>query len=541
MDNPSRAVYLFPAVLLVAGVVYVISSSRPRTAPLPLSRLPIATSQRNPADDPVRRPDRTTRTAGRRSMAGVRSAMTRAAIGRSTALSGSPSVSGAGRGAHNATMKRLPPTGVTRQFPTPPFRLFSDEDTLAVADGTISWDPPIAAPQVAPIAPEVASQTPPLSMSSPTPVEQATPAPAAKPAPAEEKTVADAGPRQAPSVKLDPQAVRAAFAQANRMVEQGKRLAEKRALHSARTEFRQALRLVAETMDRTDNGQRRLALRRAFTALKEAEELFAMTRRGETIQLNSLVLTHETPLLHGKDCSQLTPRAAMEIYFDYAEKQLAAALQGAPSSSNALFFLGKLQMSLAETPGSGLAGPKSIAYLQAALNVYPKHHYAANELGVLLARYGQWSDARDVLRQGLRARPTYEAWLNLAKVHDALNESNLAKLARDEATWLASSREQQQPLRASRDINQMVTWLPPEDFVGASPTSVAAGPSAAPPLTAAQQAVQQATQQQAVQQQADRTGPAGSSRTQATAVSHGDSTTPVSGNLGSPWRQPTRP
>jgi hypothetical protein len=70
---------------------------------------------------------------------------------------------------------------------------------------------------------------------------------------------------------------------------------------------------------------------------------------------------------------------------------------------------------------------------QAALTVHPEHHHAANELGVLLARYGQLQDARAVLRHCVRNRTNFPAvWRNLARDHEQLGEVDLARRANSE-------------------------------------------------------------------------------------------------------------
>jgi Flp pilus assembly protein TadD len=74
---------------------------------------------------------------------------------------------------------------------------------------------------------------------------------------------------------------------------------------------------------------------------------------------------------------------------------------------------------------------------QAALLVDARNAKAANELGVLLARFGQLEDARRVLRHALTLRPEPQIWRNLAVVHRRLGDAELARRADEEGISLA--------------------------------------------------------------------------------------------------------
>ena len=73
------------------------------------------------------------------------------------------------------------------------------------------------------------------------------------------------------------------------------------------------------------------------------------------------------------------------------QERLASAAGHEQPASMALYLLGRSQTAAAgETAQDrALAGPKAIALYQTALTVDAANYLAANELGVLLTRYGQ--------------------------------------------------------------------------------------------------------------------------------------------------------
>ncbi len=279
--------------------------------------------------------------------------------------------------------------------------------------------------------------------------------------------------------------MQAAAHQALELMERGKRLAEKRAYHSSQSEFRGALNVIADALDSSDGGQRRQALKDALVAFEEAREFHAMSKRKRQVTVSHLVLTHETSVLQRVDCTDVRLRTAMEMYFEYAQRRLVDAMQDAPMGAEAYFLLGKLHKSAADLrAGETLDGPKAMAFHQAAVTLQPRHHHAANELGVILAKHGQWKTAKQLLLQSVQANPTVEAWTNLAQVHSQLGEHPMAQLATAEAQLMTRQRYSASPSRASRDLNQVVTWVSPQDFSRMVPANSPQpqGPSVAPPL-----------------------------------------------------------
>jgi tetratricopeptide (TPR) repeat protein len=161
----------------------------------------------------------------------------------------------------------------------------------------------------------------------------------------------------------------------------------------------------------------------------------------------------------------ISPVVAMQQYHRYAQQQLALSTGGSPVGAEALFALGKIHMAFGRPSSTAerMYGPKAITYLSAALTVDPQHALAANELGVLYARFGKWQEAREALRQSIVFRPMPEAWQNLSVVHEQLGEWTLAAQAREEAELVAT----RSPVQAA--TSAMVRWVDPRNFAEGTP------------------------------------------------------------------------
>ncbi|PHR95503.1 MAG: hypothetical protein COA78_30075 [Blastopirellula sp.] len=229
----------------------------------------------------------------------------------------------------------------------------------------------------------------------------------------------------------------------------------------ARAEFIQALRLLTQTLD-TEHQTHRFsqALANGLLAMREAEDFIPKGSRLEAnIDMQRMVQSHKTPALKDINLAKVTPIVAVQQYYAYAQSQLGLAGLHIPEASNALFGLGKIQPYLDSGNGrdKSMMGPRSVAIYQAAMIVDGNNAMAANELGVMLARYGQLKDAKQVFLQGIQATPEIQSWNNLAKVHDALGEPQLAAMARNEALLL-----QRLPKKSSG--KEVVQWTSVEQF-----------------------------------------------------------------------------
>ncbi len=243
-------------------------------------------------------------------------------------------------------------------------------------------------------------------------------------------------------------------------------LARRGAIYSARAEFISALGLIAQTLDAKDGGKSHSeALASGLRALREADDFRVRgSQLAAEMNIEGIVAAHRTPVLDDVPLDDLTPLIASQRYCSYARERLSIAIDNVPPGSKAAFGLGKAYLVLGDdTTRAQLAdAPKAIAAYQAAIVADPHNHLAANELGVLLAQYGQFDEALRALHHSLSVRPTRETWHNLAVVQDRLGDAGMAGLARQRALAY-SSRQPAAPSRVP------VLWVTPEQFARSGP------------------------------------------------------------------------
>ncbi len=265
---------------------------------------------------------------------------------------------------------------------------------------------------------------------------------------------------------VEPQASRAALEQARLALQSGLSLARRRAYYSARARFVEVLRIVAQSLDEqalTNRHARSLA--NGMSALREAGDFLpsASVLEGE-MNLDGIVAAHRTPILQDVDLTNLATTRCLQEYLAYAEQELTRATGNQPVTSQALFALAKLQtLSASSQQPIQIRVARAITLYQAALVADSKNFYAANELGVLLARYGQFEDARRALQHCLRVSPQEVAWRNLADVHERLGEHQLARLALREAAIVAQ-RHATTELPANHPTRPEIDWVDPKTF-----------------------------------------------------------------------------
>jgi tetratricopeptide (TPR) repeat protein len=297
-----------------------------------------------------------------------------------------------------------------------------------------------------------------------------TPAPAAPP----QKTAA---PERERSAQLE-QVAR----QADQQTRHGLELAGRGACFAARSEFIAALRLIAECLDteQKSNAHGR-ALAAALTAMKEAEDFLPGGSRSEAeLDLPGIIAAHATPALKG-GATNVTSMTAMNRYFTFAQEQFAAAAGHELAGSMALHALGKMHAALAIKKNSlaAAAEPKAMAFYQAAIMVYPGNFLSANDLGVLLARCGNYADARKMLEYSFALSQQSATSQNLAEVYRQLGQAALADRAARQAAML-----QQLELARRRtslgSASDVVRWVDPQTFSKTS-MNTPNSPGATPP------------------------------------------------------------
>lgn len=280
---------------------------------------------------------------------------------------------------------------------------------------------------------------------------------------------------QQPTPSID-HAMLAVRGRMDSLVNHGLILAQRGAYFSARAEFIQVLRLATQTLDTAEKSHRHSdALAEAIVALEEAGDFIPSGARLEAnVDLSMVVSSHRTPVLKNRDLQFETALTAAQLYFNYAQDKLSIACGGVPETARALVGLGRIQEYLYKTTGDNrtLIGPRSMALFQTALAIDGSNFEAANELGVMLARYGQLEDAKQVLLQGVKSSPRAEIWQNLASVHQSLGEAEMAQRASTEAQLARQFSETNAGLDAVR-------WVSPEEMAqhGKGDTGLKQAPS----------------------------------------------------------------
>lgn len=253
--------------------------------------------------------------------------------------------------------------------------------------------------------------------------------------------------------------MQAAAQRAIQMANQASVMAQRGMLFSAKAELVKALTLISQTLDVQEGSTTHAtALAAGLAALNEAKD-FAGVDGRETVSIASIAAAHRTTLSTSLPPGT-NPLVAQQEYFAYAQTELTFAAGGVPAASEILYRLGRLQTGLAAHDNSptALHAPQSIVFHQAALATDGNNWLAANELGVLYARYGQLQEARQLLVRSITLHPHREGWQNLAAIHRRLGETDLAQRADAER----QSLEQQGA--TANDPNAMVRFVDPKTF-----------------------------------------------------------------------------
>lgn len=257
----------------------------------------------------------------------------------------------------------------------------------------------------------------------------------------------------------------------------GYSLAMRGAAFSARVEFVNALRVLAEARDLSEGSQAHsAALAAGFRALEEAEDFVPKTAQiDHDLKVLRIARTHETPVVNAVTLNSVaTPTALRQRYYSYAQEQFTAALAGAPVGSAALYALGKLKTTRVASgqEDQAVAEPAAMVLFQSALTVDQRNYVAANELAVLLTRWGRPDTAKAYLLLAIEHGAGPDAWHNLAAVNHTLGDVQGAATARAQAERLASIADHA-PQDGATAGEGLVEWMAPQRFAGTSTPVVA--------------------------------------------------------------------
>jgi hypothetical protein len=328
--------------------------------------------------------------------------------------------------------------------------------------------PPTAGLIVEPKSPP--SPGPAVTVNEPVLPPAAMTAPVASDANKEFHAVPRAADRNVGPTVADAAAMQIAAQRALEIADRASSMAQRGMLYSARTELLQSLTLLAQALDaQHGTTTHAAALAAGLRALEEARDFSSRSgRSAETVDVAQIAAAHRTPQLHSAPLPN-SPVVAQQQYFAIAQGQLATAVAGQPAGSQLLYRLGRLQTAMAAHDADPLAlhGPQAIAFHQAALATDNRNWLAANELGVLYARYGQLADARQLLLHSVSIQPHVAGWQNLAAVHHRLGESDLAARAERERELLAR-QGQKSPAEAAG----IVRWVDTKTFAASGGSDI---------------------------------------------------------------------
>jgi tetratricopeptide (TPR) repeat protein len=274
--------------------------------------------------------------------------------------------------------------------------------------------------------------------------------------------------------------------QADRKTKHGLELAGRGAFFAARSEFLGAMQLIAQGLDaelKTHTHSR--AFTAGLTALKESEDFLPNANRLETeVDVSAMIALHKTSLLK-EEAKTATALAALQSYLTFAQSQFAKAVGGEIAGSMALHSLGKLHAVMAQKKNTTVVAPesKAVVYYQAALLSFPQNYMAANDLGVLLAQYGRYEDARGILERSLAICPQSTTYHNLAVVWRQMNRPMVANQLESQAAVMRQSESATNQSSALAS-NGKVQWLDSQTFSQSSMSSLV-GPVGATPAPVA--------------------------------------------------------
>ena len=246
----------------------------------------------------------------------------------------------------------------------------------------------------------------------------------------------------------------------------------------AEQELMSALQAVAKSRDdATGTRIHTKSLHDAVTALWEADELHeAYTNHGEEYALE---VASEFTTMVGKSVSRkmVDLDSSLRTYHNYARQALIIAIGQNPAGSEALYGMGRLfQIAARENPvAAEIENAKSKSFFLTSAAVNTRNWKTTNELGVMFAREGKLVQATNALKRSILAKPTTEAWQNLATIYNKQNNVELASLAETkayelsdgispgttDATQIASYRDSR-PTRSLFSLDRKPGTIPPK-------------------------------------------------------------------------------
>ena len=249
-------------------------------------------------------------------------------------------------------------------------------------------------------------------------------------------------------------------------VNYGFALAARGAVFSAEAEFIQALALIAESRDdATATRHHTRALEAGLVAVDEANDFVPDDAQlRPELNVSMIIAGHRTPVIRGLPREALEACTAIRVqqeYYSFAQDSLLQAVGHHSVASQAFYALARLQNALCKGPGGKrrASGPRSLLLHRLALITDGKNYKAANEIGVLLTRYGMLAEARRVLIHSVSLSERPQTLYNLSVVLERLGDRQAA----DELRSRSKDLNHGASLPAS-EIARNVYWTKPEEF-----------------------------------------------------------------------------
>jgi len=205
-------------------------------------------------------------------------------------------------------------------------------------------------------------------------------------------------------------------------------LAARGAMYSGQQELFEVLRMVSHAIDTHHRSTRHtVALNAALQALKEADDFQPSASATRKVELATVLASHQSGILKPEQGAQMTPLMVLQRYYSFAQKKLVEAAHGEPLAAEAMFGLGRIQTLLNDgSSGAAFSEQKTLLFYMAAVDTDAAHHIAANELGVLLSRLGQYRYAQKALELSVASSAEAGNCKNLLAIYERNGEDERA-------------------------------------------------------------------------------------------------------------------
>lgn len=209
-------------------------------------------------------------------------------------------------------------------------------------------------------------------------------------------------------------------------------MAERGAHYAARARLIACLRKVARLLDaQADVDTHSTALATGFLAMEEADDFDDQgTQYQSDVLTRSFIAGHQTSILKNSP----TPSAARArtAYYRFARTKLTEAAGAQAISAELLYALGRVEAEITKKMRAGhrRRAPRELPLFEAAIAVNPNHYIAANELGVALAKIGDYRRSVIAFKHSASLRSTPEVLANLEYVSRQVGDQLTAAEAR---------------------------------------------------------------------------------------------------------------